>query len=686
MMTPDRTTDAASASGPTRRTPGATAPAATRPWQRAVIESVTPQVDGGRFAAKRCVGDLVTVEADAFADGHDMLRCMLQYRFGDEPWQEAEMVALGNDRWRGHFKVTQLGRYEYTVTAWVDRFLTWQHDFHRREDPADIETALESGAIILRDCASRASGDDATRLGRLAQSLVSGADLAERRALGDSAEVAQAAHGYPDRSHAARQEPVLPLVVEPVLARFSTWYELFPRSAASEPGRHGTLRDCIARLPYVADMGFDVLYLPPIHPIGRSQRKGPNNSLVAGPDDPGSPWAIGAREGGHRAIHPELGTDEDFRALVAAAEARGIRIALDIAFQCAPDHPYVAEHPQWFQWRPDGTVQYAENPPKKYQDIYPFDFENEDWRGLFEELKGVFLHWIERGVTVFRVDNPHTKPFAFWEWVIGELKREHPEVIFLSEAFTRPRVMHRLAKLGFSQSYTYFTWRNTRRELTEYFTELAHDPSRDYFRPNAWPNTPDILPEYLQVGGRPAFMARLVLAATLCANYGIYGPAFELQENQPRAPGTEEYLDSEKYQIRQRDLAAPHSLAGFIGRVNRIRHENPALQENWSLRFCPVDNDALLCYAKSTDDGSNIVITAVNLDPYHVQSGWAEIPLEALGIDPSLPYQVHDLLSGQRFLWNGSRNFLQLDPAHSPAHIMVVRRRVRTERDFDYFL
>ncbi|MBA3477370.1 MAG: alpha-1,4-glucan--maltose-1-phosphate maltosyltransferase [Lautropia sp.] len=658
-----------------------------RPWERAIIENVTPQVDCGRFPAKRSVGDRVVVQADAFTDGHDVLRCRLKHRHESEPhWTETEMTALVNDRWRGEFQVPRLGRYHYTLTGWVDHFLTWQHDFERRVDPADIETALKSGALIVREAAARAAGPDAKRLEQLAQSLLGPQDMETRRHLGVSKDLARSMSSYPDRSHAADYERELTVVVEPVLARYSTWYELFPRSTAAEPGRHGTFRDCIKCLPAIAEMGFDVLYLPPIHPIGRLQRKGPNNTLTAGPQDPGSPWAIGSSEGGHLAIHPELGSGEDFRALVKAAAARSIAVALDIAFQCAPDHPYVTEHPQWFRWRPDGTVQYAENPPKKYQDIYPFDFENPDWKGLFEELKNVFLHWIEQGVTVFRVDNPHTKPFAMWEWLIGEVRKQHPEAIFLSEAFTRPRVMHRLAKLGFSQSYTYFTWRNTRQELTEYFTELTQHHSREYFRPNAWPNTPDILPEYLQIGGRPAFMTRLVLAATLSANYGIYGPSFELLENQPRAPGSEEYLDSEKYEIRQRDLSQPHSLRPFITRVNRIRRENPALQENWNLGFCPVDNEAILCYYKSTADGSNTVIIAVNLDPHHVQSGWVDLPLQGLGIAAQDAFQMHDLLTDQRFLWHGSRNFLQLDPSRSPAHIFVVRKQIRSERDFDYFL
>jgi starch synthase (maltosyl-transferring) len=442
----------------------------------------------------------------------------------------------------------------------------------------------------------------------------------------------------------------------------------------------------IERLPYLAGMGFDVLYLPPIHPIGRSFRKGKNNALVAAEGDVGSPWAIGGLEGGHKAIHPELGTLDDFHALVRAAESQGIALALDVAFQTSPDHPYVREHPEWFLKRPDGSIQYAENPPKKYEDIYPFHFESEDWPALAQELKSVFEYWTAQGVRIYRVDNPHTKPFAFWEWAIGELKRAHPDLIFLAEAFTRPKVMRRLAKLGFSQSYTYFTWRNTKEELTDYFTELTQTEMREYFRPNAWPNTPDILHEYLQNGGRPAFMIRLILAATLCGNYGVYGPAFEHCQNVPRDPGTEEYLHSEKYQIRRWNLERPDSLAPLITRVNRSRRDNPALHRDARLVFHPTDNAELIAYSKSTPDRSNIVLTVVNLDPHHVQAGWVTLRLDEFGIDYSHQFQVHDLLSGARYLWHGPRNFVQLDPANLPAHLFVVRRRIKSEQDFDYFL
>jgi len=653
---------------------------------RAVIESITPQVDNGRFPAKRVIGDLVEVQADCFADGHDAIAVVLNWRRAGEPeWKQVAMAPLGNDRWTGCFVVDALGLYEYRVIAWVDHFLSWRRDLARREDAEDIRVAALVGAQLAEEAAQRADAGDRDLLRDWAARLRQSGAPQALKALSLDETFAALAMRHPDRRYACSSDP-LQLRVDPVHARFGSWYELFPRSAADEPGRHGTLRDVEARLPYVAAMGFDILYLPPVHPIGRINRKGRNNALVPEPDDVGSPWAIGADEGGHKSIHPDLGTLEDFRSVVASARKQKIRIALDIAFQCAPDHPYVKAHPEWFKHRPDGSVQYAENPPKKYQDIYPFDFESDDWQGLWTELLSIFRFWIDQGVTVFRVDNPHTKAFPFWEWCIGEIKRTHPETVFLSEAFTRPRVMHRLAKLGFTQSYTYFTWRNTKQELIDYFNELAHGPGADYFRPNVWPNTPDILPEHLQYGGRPAFMARLVLAATLASAYGIYGPAFEHMEHRPREPGSEEYLDSEKYQLRHWDLGRDDSLAEFIARVNAIRHENVALQDNRSLRFLEIDNINLLAYAKSGVNGDSLIVTVVNLDYHHTQSGWIELDLQAFGMDPDASYQMHELLTGARYLWHGARNYVSLDPQRSPAQIFRVRRRVRREQDFDYFL
>jgi starch synthase (maltosyl-transferring) len=659
---------------------------------RAVIDAVLPCVDGGRFAAKRIAGERFEVEAHCLADGHDVLRVMLRWRAeGEKDWREVEMQLLNNDRYLGGFVPPSPGRYFYTVTAWVDHFQSWRHELERRVEAEDIRSAALAGAELVEAAAGRAADKDAKTLLDWATRLRAGAgrksgEANALQALALDETLAGVAERYPDRGLAGSFALELPLVAERERARYSAWYELFPRSASPEPGRHGTFRDVEARLPYVAELGFDVLYFPPIHPIGREKRKGKNNSLDPAPDDVGSPWAIGAAEGGHKDFLPALGTIEDFRRLVKKAAELGIEIALDIAYQCAPDHPYVKAHPEWFRFRPDGSVQYAENPPKKYQDIYPFNFESEDWQGLWAELKSVLDHWIGEGVKIFRVDNPHTKSFPFWEWAIGEVKKKHPDVIFLAEAFTRPKVMHHLAKLGFSQSYTYFTWRNTKRELTEYFTELAHGPGREYFRPSAWPNTPDILNENLQFGGRPVFMARLVLAATLAASYGIYGPAYELMESAPREPGSEEYLDSEKYQLRAWDLDRPDSLRGFIARMNRIRRENPALHADWSLEFVPTDNEQIIAHLKSAPGGDNVVLTVVNLDPRNTQSGWLELDEQALGIDPGKQFQMHDMLSGQRFLWQGGRNFVQLDPQRSPAHIFRLRRRVRREQDFDYFL
>lgn len=659
---------------------------------RAVIDAVRPSVDGGLFAVKRVVSECLEVQADCFTDGHDVLRVVLQWRGeAEKSWHEIDMAALGNDVWSASFTPPSMGRYLYTVTAWVDHFESWRHELERRVDADDIRSAAQLGAALIEACAARARGKDRKALGnwaaQLRQQALSDADeLASLKALALDQALAEVAAHYPDRAFEATFRALLPLVVDRERARYSTWYELFPRSTSPAPGRHGTFRDVEARLPYVAELGFDVLYFPPIHPIGRGKRKGRNNALVANADDVGSPWAIGAAEGGHKAILTELGSLEDFRHLVAKTKEFGIELALDIAFQCAPDHPYVKEHPNWFRWRPDGSVQYAENPPKKYQDIYPFNFESEDWRGLWQELKSVIDFWIAEGVKIFRIDNPHTKSFAFWEWTITEVKHAHPEVIFLAEAFTRPKVMHRLAKLGFSQSYTYFTWRNTKHELSEYFTELAHGPGRDYFRPNAWPNTPDILSEIFHGGERATFMARLVLAATLAANYGIYGPAYELLESAPRESGGEEYLDSEKYQLRAWNLERPDSLRSFIARVNRIRHGNPALHADSSLRFIPVDNNQLIAYSKTDPASDNVIVSVVNLDPHNTQSGWLDLDTSALGIESGQAFQMHDLLSDQRFLWQGMRNFIMLDPRSAPAHIFRLRRHVHSEQDFDYFL
>jgi len=657
-------------------------PAQVKPMDakpRVAIEAVTPEIDGGRFPVKRTAGDVVVVECDAFADGHDLLAGVLRYRWdGDTRWSEAPLQALDNDRWRGTFVAAQIGRYRYTVEVWIDHFATWARDLAKRVDAGqDVRVDLRIGAELVRAAGGRARGPDAAQLAAWADNLDAGNGDAVRIAL--SAELAAAMRCYPMREGAARYAPELPVIVDRARARFGAWYEMFPRSTSLERGRHGTFKDCEARLPYVAGMGFDVLYLPPVHPVGRAHRKGRNNAETAGPDDPGSPWAIGAAEGGHTAVHPDLGTLDDFRRLVARAREHGLEIALDLAYQCAPDHPYVREHPEWFRRRPDGTIQYAENPPKKYQDIYPFDFDSADWQGLWNELLGIVRFWMGEGVRIFRVDNPHTKPFPFWEWLIEKIHRTDPDVIFLAEAFTRPKVMYRLAKLGFTQSYTYFTWRTAKAELIEYFTELTRPPVSEFFRPNLWPNTPDILHKYLQESGRPASAVRLVLAATLGANYGIYGPAFELFEHRSAAPGSpppasEEYLNAEKYEIKHWDLDRPDSLRGLIGRVNEIRRGHPALQRDDTLVFQGVDNDQLLAYSKTDPDGGPAVLVVVNLDPRGAQAGWTALSLGALGVGPDETFAVTDLLTGTRYTWRGGRNYVSLRPAEQPAHIFRVER------------
>lgn len=664
----------------------------TTDWQaiagrsRAVIQEVTPQIDCGRFAIKRIIGDQVQVEAAVFTDGHDQVSALLLWRREDETaWQETPMQSVGHDLWRGTFPVTALGGYRYTVAAWVNRFLTWQRDLEKRHAAAqDLQVELLIGAELVRAASNQACEPHRSRLIELAGILSSGRQ-GDGVGVALGGELSRLMEQFAERRFLTRYPRELSVTVDPPRAAFSAWYELFPRSTSPEPGRHGTFRDVVARLPYIAEMGFDVVYLPPIHPIGHKFRKGKNNAERAEEGDVGSPWGIGAIEGGHKALHPQLGTLDDFHHLRDAARERGLELALDIAFQTSPDHPYVHEHPEWFRHRPDGTIQYAENPPKKYQDIYPFDFESDDWQALWLELKSVVDYWIAQGIRIFRVDNPHTKPFVFWHWLISEVKREHPEVLFLAEAFTRPRLMQELAKLGFSQSYTYFTWRNTKWELTEYIHQLTQTELKEYFRPNFWPNTPDILNEYLQMGGRAAASARLVLAATLVGNYGIYGPPFELGETRPREPGSEEYLDSEKYQLRHWDLDDPHSLRWLITRVNQIRRANPALQRDGGIEMLNIDNDQLIAYARHSADRSNIIVVVVNLDPFSPHSGWLELPLENLQLEPEQTYQVHDLLTDARYLWSGSRNFVQLDPQQISAHIFRIRHGVRTEHDFEYF-
>lgn len=658
--------------------------------KRIVIEGVQPEVDGGRFRAKRTLGERVVVEADIFCDGHDRPSAAVQYRVkGARKWTEVRMESMINDRWRAAFRVHELGVYEFAVRGWVDHFKTWHLDLQKRLTAGqDVSVEMLIGAQLIEEAAERAPDRDKERMTAWVELLRdTKSSIGEKIALVNDEALVATATAYPDPRFVEQYPHTLEVQVDPVRARFSTWYEMFARSAASEHDRHGTFKDVEGQLPRLAEMGFDVLYFPPIHPIGTTNRKGANNMLGAGPEDVGSPWAIGNAEGGHKAIHPRLGTLEDFQRLVRRArDDHGIDVALDIAFQCSPDHPYVKQHPEWFRHRPDGTVQFAENPPKKYEDIYPFDFEIDEWESLWDELLDVLLFWCKQGVRVLRIDNPHTKPFRLWDYLIEEVKKRHPETIFLAEAFTRPKVMYRLAKGGFTQSYTYFAWRNDKSGLTRYMEELTTSPVCDFFRPNFWPNTPDILNEYLQRGGRQAFVVRLILASTLAANYGIYGPAFELLENTPREPGSEEYLDSEKYQIRRWALNQPGNLAELISIVNQIRRENPALQTNEFLHFHPTTNEQIICYSKTDAERENEVLVAVNLDPFNVQSCWVDLDGEALGIEYDQDYQAHDLISDERYRWHGFHNYIQLSPWVMPAHIFRLRRRQRSERDFDYFL
>jgi len=656
--------------------------------RRVVIEGVAPCVDDGRFPARRVVGDDVVVEADIFADGHDLLSAVMLHRHESETTLvETRMTALVNDRWRAEFPVDRLGFYYFTFEGWVDHFRTWHRDLRKRVDGGvtgdDLDVQLRIGLEMIRAAAGRAIDRDRKRLEHYVAGLEIDAEAQDKLPDLWNAELLDLMDRNAERRFATRYAAELPIEVDPRRAAFSTWYEMFPRSAATEAGKHGMLRDVEAQLPRIARMGFDVLYLPPIHPIGTTFRKGPNNTPDAKVDDVGSPWAIGGEDGGHKAIHPRLGTMDDFRRLVDAARSRGIELALDIAFQASPDHPYVIEHEEWFHKRPDGTIQYAENPPKKYEDIFPFHFESDQWSELWKELCDIFRFWIDKGVRIFRVDNPHTKPLPFWHWVIRTVRKHHPDVIFLAEAFTRPKIMYWLAKAGFSQSYTYFAWRNTKYELTDYFEEITKPPVSDFFRPNAWPNTPDILTEYLQYGGRPAFTIRLMLAATLSANYGMYGPAFERFVGAAREPGGEEYLDSEKYEIRNWP-PVDDDLTELIALVNRIRRDNPALQQNLTLRFHETTNDEILCYSKSA--GDDVVLAIVNVDPHNTQAGYVELDLATLNLDANRPFQVHELLSGARYTWHGPRNYVKLNPQVVPAHIFRIRRKVRSEHDFEYFL
>ncbi len=659
--------------------------------ERVIIEKVKPEIDGGKFAAKRVQGDIADIRATVFSDGHDRISAEVLFRkSSDKNWQISPMVHKGNDHWEGFFPVMETGWYTFTIRAWINRFETWYNDILKKYNAGvGFESDLMSGAQLIEHHikSKKISGNDLAALEEITAELTADNKALEDRMIAvKSGELAKILRNYPLREFAVQYDKELNIICERKKAAFSSWYEFFPRSIW-EPGKEkGTLKTCIDRLPYVAGMGFDVLYLPPIHPIGNTKRKGRNNNAETQPGEPGSPWAIGNKEGGHKSVHPELGTPEDLSQLINSVKEYNMEIALDIAFQCSPDHPWVKEHPRWFRKRPDGSIQYAENPPKKYEDIYPVNFETEDWQALWKELKSVFEYWIEQGVKIFRVDNPHTKSVRFWGWLIRELKSDYPDLIFLAEAFTRPAMMYQLAKQGFTQSYTYFTWRNTKWELTRYFEELTRTTVKDFFRPNLWPNTPDILPEFLQVSGRPGFIIRLVLAATLSSSYGIYGPAYELMENTPLEWGREEYLDSEKFEIKHWDIERKESLKNIIREINIVREENAALHNNSSLRFHNIENEQIIAYSKHTPDLSNIILVIVNLDPHHTHSGWVHLPLEKFGIEQHDTYQVFDLITKTRYLWSGEYNYVELNPGVFPAHVFKVRRKIRTEQDFDYFM
>jgi starch synthase (maltosyl-transferring) len=653
--------------------------------RKIVIEAVTPELNCGRYAVKREVSDQLQVEADIFKEGHDAIAAAVRFRPEDEEqWREARMRFVDNDRWAGTIPLERNLRYHYSVIAWTDVFGSWRSELRAKFDAGqDVASELLEGAEIVRGAVERASGKDRQQLSALLKQMSGKVPQAEAVAVALSPELLDLMERNPDRSDLTQYDQVLPVQVDRVRARYASWYELFPRSMSDDPERHGTFDDVIRKLPYVRDMGFDVLYFPPIHPIGLAHRKGKNNSLGAGPDQPGSPYAIGGEAGGHKAVHPELGTLDDFRRLVEAAREHGLEIALDFAIQVSPDHPYVTQHPNWFYIRPDGTIKYAENPPKKYQDIYPLNFYGPGWEEQWEEWKSVILFWVEQGVKTFRVDNPHTKPVQFWEWMIRDVQRQYPDVVFLSEAFTRPKMMRVLAKAGFTQSYTYFTWRNFKGELQEYFTELTQGPMREYYRGNLFANTPDINPEFLQKGGRPAFMIRAVLAATLSSVYGIYS-GFELCEGTP-IPGKEEYLNSEKYEIKAWDWNRPGNIRPLITRLNQLRRENTALQEYDNLRFHLCDNDQVLFYAKTDPETRNVIFVAVNLDPFQAHEVTLFFPLVEIGVAEHESWQAEELLAGGTHLWQGSHQRIRLEP-NAPARIWRARPWRRSEHDFDNFM
>jgi starch synthase (maltosyl-transferring) len=638
---------------------------------RVVIENISPQVEGGKFPIKRIVGEVVCVTADLIADGHDVISARLIYRKqGTKKWSENHMLITEDDAWKGEFRVEETVPYEYAVTAWVDHAMTWYKGFQKKLAAGDeLSIDLRIGAEFLKEIASLKKGAENGAVWDLLSKLESDKyTMAVEAASSES--MLHVIENFPLKHFASTSASYL-VQVDRLKAAFSNWYEFFPRSSSPEINRPGTFNDCLPIISRLAQLGFDTVYFPPVHPVGVSHRKGKNNSTTALSGEPGSPWAIGASEGGHTAINPTLGTLEEFKNLISHAQSLNVEIAMDLAYQCSPDHPWVKEHPSWFKWRPDGTVQYAENPPKKYQDVLPIHFETDDWENLWKALKDVIEFWIEKGIRIFRVDNPHTKPFVFWEWIMAEMRRDHPDVLFLSEAFTRPKIMARLAKIGFHQSYSYFTWRKNKSELIEYLNQLTQTELREYFRANFWPNTPDILPEYLQNTGPNHTAMRFVLAATLSSNYGMYGPVYEYCVNQP-VSGKEEYFDSEKYEVRHWDWRLESTMHDLIGKINEIRNQNPAFHSTFNILFCETDNEMLLSYYKSTDDGSNKILVIVNLDPINKQSGWVKLPINEMNVNEGELVGLTDLMDQSNYRWNETWNYVELEPQLTPCHIFKL--------------
>jgi starch synthase (maltosyl-transferring) len=648
--------------------------------KRVSIHNVTPEIDCGEYPIKRVTNEQIEITADIFGDGHDKVNAVLLYREKtngkgkEKKWLEKPFEFNGNDRWSVTFKGDKIGTLQYTIEAWIDHFTTWQDGLKKKFDAGQaMETELLIGAQMMEEAIARASAPQKKKLQNWVEQLRNSENKENAVRLALSSDITELMYETRDRLRASRYDKVLEVLVERKRALFSSWYEFFPRSTAPVEGQHGTFKTSEAILPEIAKMGFDVIYLPPIHPIGRSFRKGVNNATEARPEDVGSPWAIGSEEGGHKSIHPELGTMEDFISLVNKAKSLDMEIALDFAIQCSQDHPYVKEHPQWFMWRPDGTVQYAENPPKKYQDVLPVNFETADWENLWKELKSIVEFWIDKGVRIFRVDNPHTKSFIFWEWLIKEINLKHEGIIFLAEAFTRPRIMEKLGKIGFTQSYSYFTWRNTKKEFQEYLTELTQTEMSEYFRPNFWPNTPDILPVSLENKEEPSFLIRLLLAGTLSSNYGMYGPLFEYNFNEAY-PGKEEYTRSEKYEVKHWDWKKTTKTKALITSLNRVRKENEALHFTNNIKFCDTDNDQLLCFSKIDQDQQNKLLVVISFDAFNSQTGWLKVPLKDFGLKENEPFTVVDVLTGSKYFWENEWNYVALHPQGIPGHVFRIEQ------------